>query len=63
MTFGTTLVTTIPLLESCSTGCSEVTIKGLNHEWGTHMLENLLLMDVTSIMVGNFYVLFPQNLT
>jgi hypothetical protein len=56
-------ITAIPLLEICSTGCSEVTIKSLNHEWATYVLENLLLMDVTSIMVKKFYVLFPQNLT
>jgi len=49
-------------LELCSMGCSEVTIKSLNHEWATFLLENLLLVDVTSIRVGNFYVLFPKNL-
>jgi hypothetical protein len=56
-------ITAIPLLEMCSTGFSEVTIKGLNYEWATYLLENLLLMDVTFIRVGNFYVLFPQNMT
>ena len=45
-------ITAIPLLELCSTGHSEVTINGLNHEWATFLLENLLLMDVTSIRVG-----------
>ena len=57
-------ITAIPLLELCSTECSEVTIKGLNDEWATYVLENLLLMDVTSIWGGgSFNVLFPQNLT
>ena len=54
-------ITAIPLLVLFSTGYSEVTIKCLNHEWATFLLEYLLLMDVTSIRVGNFYILFPQN--
>jgi hypothetical protein len=56
-------ITAIPLLEVCSKGCSEVAIKGLNQDWATYFMENLFLMDVTSIRVGNFYVIFPQNLT
>jgi len=34
-------ITTITVLGLCSTGCSEVTIMGLNHEWATFLLENL----------------------
>jgi len=56
-------ITAIPIYELCSTGYSEITIKGLNNKWATFLLEILLLMDVTSISVGNFNVLFPQNLT
>jgi hypothetical protein len=51
-------ITAIPLLEICSTGFSEVTMKGLNHEWATYLLENLLLMDVTSIRGGIFMYFF-----
>jgi hypothetical protein len=32
-------VTAIPPLELCSTRCSEVTIKTLNHKWATFLLE------------------------
>jgi hypothetical protein len=57
-------INAIPQLELCSTECSEVTSKGLNDEWETYVLENLLLMDVTSIWRGgSFNVPFPQNLT
>jgi hypothetical protein len=56
-------ITAIPLLEVCSTECSEITIKGLNHQWASYLLENLLLMDVTFLRVRKFYVLFPQNVT
>jgi hypothetical protein len=31
-------ITGIALLELCSIGCSEVTIKGLNDEWATYVL-------------------------
>jgi hypothetical protein len=34
-------ITAFPLLELCSTGCSDVTIKCLNHEWATFVLEYL----------------------
>jgi hypothetical protein len=54
-------ISAIPLLELCSKECSEVTIKGLNDKWATYVLENLLLMDVTSIWGGgSFNVLFPR---
>jgi hypothetical protein len=57
-------ITAIPLMELCSTGCSEVTIRILNDEWATCVMENLLLMDVTCIRGrGEFNVLFPQNVT
>ena len=56
------IVTAIPQTDLCSTGCSEVTIKGLKHEWANYLLENLFLMYATSKKMGNFYVLFPQNL-
>ena len=55
-------ITVIPLLEVCSMGYSEFTIKGLIHERANYLLENLLSMDATSIRVGNFYVHFPQDL-
>ena len=55
-------ITVIPLLEVCSMGYSEFTIKGLIHERANYLLENLFSMDATSIRVGNFYVHFPQNL-
>jgi hypothetical protein len=45
-------ITGIPLLELCSTECSEVTIRGLNDEWATYVMENLLLIDVTCIQGG-----------
>ena len=54
-------ITAIPQLELCSTECSEVTIKGLNDEWATYVLENLLLMDVTSIWgEGVLMCFFPR---
>ena len=55
-------ITSIPQLEFCCMGCSEVTIKDLNHEWATYLLENLFFMDANTIRVENFYVFFPQNL-
>ena len=53
-------ITAIPLLELCSTECSEVTIKGLNDKWATYVQENLLLMDVTSIWGGVLMCFFPR---
>ena len=40
-----------------------LTIKDLNHEWATYLLENLFFMDANTIRVENFYVFFPQNFT
>ena len=53
-------ITVIPFLELCLTTCSEINVKGLNHEWETFLVENVLLMDVIPITVENFYVLFPK---
>jgi len=51
-------ITAISRFELCSTECSEVTIKRLNDEWATYVLENLLLMDVTSIWVEGVLMCF-----
>jgi len=54
-------ITAIPLLELCSTERSEVTRKGLNDEWATYVLENLLLIDITSIWgEGVLMCFFPR---